>query len=240
MIVDAHCHIGRGEFIGRAYDIDITPEFIIRLADEAEIDKTVVFPVSYSDYSYANREVAMTVEKYPDKLIGFCRINCSNPKSALKNLDEALTNLDLKGVKIHEGLDKGFPNRAIVEMIMKHDVPMIIHQKDSPLRLEPMIKSYPDLKVIICHLGGYPGNYIYHAETIYLLEKYKNVYADTAQAQHYRLQEAAERVPEKLIFGSDAPWYHPAIEKMRVEILEIRKSDKEKILGGNILRLLNL
>jgi len=246
MIVDAHSHIGRGIRLADPYDIDITPETTIRMADVAGIDKTVVFPISYLDYSQGNMEVAAAVKKYPERLIGFCRISCGNwhephRTKELHNLEEALTTLKLKGVKIHEGLDQGFPNRDVVEVMIKHDVPMIIHQENSPLRLEPMIKSYPDLKVIICHLGGYPGDYIYSTDTIYLLEKHENVYADTAQALHNRLQEAVDRVgPEKLIFGSDGPWYHPAVEKMRVEILNVSKSDKEKILGGNILKLLKL
>lgn len=99
MIVDTHSHIGRGRALSKPYDIDITPETVIRMADNTGIDKTIVFPVTYWDYSEGNKEVATAVGKYPDKLIGFCRANCSNwyephRTMELRNLEEALTKLN--------------------------------------------------------------------------------------------------------------------------------------------------
>ena len=45
--------------------------------DEVGIDRAVAFPLGapYTDYSESNRIVAEEVAKFPDRIIGFCRVN---------------------------------------------------------------------------------------------------------------------------------------------------------------------
>ena len=57
---------------------------------------------------------------------------------------------------------------------------------------------------------------------------------------HVMLRRAAERIPDKLLFGTDAPAIHPAVELAKIRALNLPKEVEGKILGGNISRLLHL
>ena len=55
------------------------------------------------------------------------------------------------------------------------------------------------------------------------------------------LKLAVERAgAEKLLFGSDAPVYHPAVERRKIELLELSRSDEARILGENACKILKL
>ena len=111
-----------------------------------------------------------------------------------------------------------------------------------PLELVPLIKAYPDVKIVIAHLGS-PANYYHQLQAIYLAERFDNVYLDTSVGSDIfeNLQLAVQRAgAEKLIFGSDAPVYHPAVERVKIELLELSDKDKARIFGGNARRLLKI
>ena len=73
LIIDAHCHAGTGEAMTALWNTFNDPEVILRHAEEAGIDKTVIFPVDNPTYERANREIAAIVAKYPGKFIGFAK-----------------------------------------------------------------------------------------------------------------------------------------------------------------------
>jgi hypothetical protein len=72
------------------------------------------------------------------------------------------------------------------------------------------------------------------------LARYPNVYADTSGVRRFDyIVEAVKRAgPHKLIFGSDGPWLHPAVELYKIRVLGLPQDRKALILGGNITRLL--
>lgn len=239
MIVDCHAHIGEGnQFLEYWWNISLTPELILKLDDQAQVEKTVIFPCHYKDYSIGNREVAAAVKKYPARFIPFAKVNCSDP-NAVNHLVEAVEKLGAKGIKMHSG--EGFPTKQILDKVAGYGIPLLIHTKN-PLELDPLLRAnvYPELRIIIAHLGG-PWEHEYELCGISLAERFGNVYLDTSLSLWRNLKLAIERVgAEKILFGSDAPEFHPAVEKRKIEILELDKKEEDMILGGNILRLLNL
>jgi predicted TIM-barrel fold metal-dependent hydrolase len=70
--------------------------------------------------------------------------------------------------------------------------------------------------------------------------RYPNVYADTSGVRRFDyIVEAIDRAgPHKLIFGSDGPWLHPGLELHKIRLLGLPKEKEDRVLGGNILRLL--
>lgn len=238
MVVDAHAHIGRGQILHYWWNVNLTPEFILKLDKQAGVDKSVIFPCHYIDYSIGNREVAEAAKKYPDKFIPFAKVKCSDP-NAVNHLTEAVEKLGAKGLKMHSS--EGFLTREILERVVEYDIPILIHTKH-PLELEPLLRAnaYPEVKFIIAHLGG-SWNYNYELCAIHLAERFDNVYLETSTCLWRNLKLAVERVgANRIIFGSDAPEFHPAVERKKIEILELNRKEEEKILGGNILRLLKL
>src|SRR5438477_12831825 len=75
MIIDCHCHAGKGDGFHGPWDTEAPIEPHLRRARAAGIDKTIVFPVFNSDYAPANARLAKIVRRYPHELIGFASIN---------------------------------------------------------------------------------------------------------------------------------------------------------------------
>ena len=244
MIIDCHTHVGRGILLQDVFQIDCTVEKLEYLMAKGGVDLSVVFPVYYKCYKEPNREIS-ELAATNKKFIGFCRIVPGAPDVA-QQLDYAIKELNLKGVKMHN-MD-GPPTREALDKINELKVPVLFHAGLglSPVKFEGIIKSYPDLTIILAHLGfdlDFERMFSSALQAFYLAKKYKNVYLDTAVATwvQYFLEQAIEEVGvDKLLFGTDAPWFYPAITRACIDDLEISDAEKAKIMGGNIARILNI
>lgn len=244
MIIDSHAHLGKGEMLQDVFQINSDPERMLYLMDKGGITRSVVFPVTYQDYERPNQEIAELAVDNP-RFIGFARVHADSAKAPAM-LDHAIRELGLKGVKIHSSLE-GFPNRATLEKLNELKVPVVLHSGMGlpPLTFEGIASSYPDIPLILAHLGtelDFRVMFSSPIQAVWMARRFKNVYLDTAAIYIQRvLERAVEEVgPEKIIFGTDAPWFYPAIEKARILDLDISDSAKKKILGENIANLLNL
>ena len=243
MIIDSHAHMGQGFYKDDPVQSNIPAERTINMAREAGVDKTIVFPVNYPEYSGAMREIYEAVQEFPDELIGYARVNPEN-ENALDVLRRAIEEFGFKGLKLHPGNDKFTVNsratRAVLESAQEHGIPALF---DPVVQLDDIFaltREYPDLNFIIAHMGGF-WDWRVIERCISLAEERPNVYLDTPFAMvHTMLQKAAERIPDKLLMGTDSPAIHPAVEIVKIRSLGLTKEVEAKILGGNISRLLGL
>jgi len=244
MIIDAHAHVGEGELLNDIFQVNNDPRRVEHLMTKAGVDRTVIFPVTYKDYAQPNMEVAKLAKENP-RFIGFARIRADSP-DAPAMLDFAVHELGLKGVKIHPSLE-GFPTRETMRKLNELRVPVVFHSGMglAPLTFEGIASSYPDLPIILAHIGTeLDFRYMFSStqQAIWMANHFDHVYLDTAAVYIQRCleQAVAEVKADKIIFGTDSPWFHPAIELARIRDLEISDSDRDKILGVNIARLLDL
>jgi predicted TIM-barrel fold metal-dependent hydrolase len=241
VIIDAHAHLGRGE--AGSEDIlqsGITPEMIVGPAREAGIDRTVVFQVTISDYRSGNQEMADAVGRYPDELIGFARLNPTHGE-AEAILREA-AGAGLVGLKLHHGCDEfGLDDPRvgrIVGMAGELGMPVIFHSMGAVAELEGLARRFPGTAIIFGHFAGmWNWSDMYHC--IELAEQLPNVYLETSANLLSRLiGEAALRVPDRVLFGSDAPALHPGVELAKIRYCRLPGEIEAKVVGGNIERLL--
>src|SRR5215510_8112018 len=102
MIIDCHCHAGRGDLLTAPWNTDAPLEPYLRRARRAGIDRTVVFPAFNSDYAAANRELARIVERFRPRLIGFAMVNPKTDAGRVREIvREAVTRYGFRGLKIH-------------------------------------------------------------------------------------------------------------------------------------------
>src|SRR5205823_1769250 len=73
LIIDCHCHAGKGEAMTAPWTSYADPQVTLRRAAEAGIDKTVIFPIHNPTYEKANQEIAGLVAKYTDRFIAFAK-----------------------------------------------------------------------------------------------------------------------------------------------------------------------
>jgi len=241
MIIDCHVHVGRGERLNDVFQIDCTVERAEYLMDKAGVDKSVIFPVAYEDYTGPNTEIA-EIARTNKKFIGFARLHNDMPNAAA-HLKHAVKELGLAGLKLG-----AVPNREIMDAALELKIPVLAHcgMGMAPIKYEGVAKSYPDVPLILAHLGfdqGWENMFAYPLQAIYLAKTYKNVYLDTSASIwiQYVIEQAVREVgADKIIFGSDGPWFYPSIMLACIRDLELSESDEAKILCDNIAGLLRL
>jgi len=239
MIVDCHCHAGTGDGFRGPWDTEAQIEPHLVRARAAGIDRTVVFPVFNSDYAAANARLACIVRAHPRELIGFAAINpVRDAARAEAMIGRAVEVYGFRGLKVH-GLDS-FPNREVCEAARRYRLPMLVDVVRRVGVVDMLASQYPDVNFIIPHLGGFADDWAVHMQLIDLLRRYPNVYADTSGVRYWDALVAAVRRagPHKLLFGSDGPQLHPALELYKIRMLRLPVRQEALVTGGNILRLL--
>jgi predicted TIM-barrel fold metal-dependent hydrolase len=239
MIIDSHCHAGKGDGLTAPADTDAPLGRYLSWARAAGIDRTVIFPAFADDYRRANRAIARMVATLPDRLIGFAFIHPAADKGRVEAMvAEAVGPLGLVGIKVHR--HDARITREICECARRHRLPVLYDVMDEVAIVELLAGEYPDVSFIIPHLGSFADNWRVQLALIDHLERHPNVYTDTAGVRRFDLLEQAVRRAgaHKVLFGSDGPWLHPRVELAKVQALEISEPDRALILGGNLLRLL--
>lgn len=117
------------------------------------------------------------------------------------------------GVKLLPHMD-GFPGDEWLEAIDAFELPVLVHSGEHvpPASLEKGLIRRLRSPVVLGHLGSFPASAPHLLQAIELAERYPHVFLETSGcwlAEFVAL--ASRRVPEQLLFGSDAPLMHPAV-----------------------------
>lgn len=149
------------------------------------------------------------------------------------------------GVKMHPLLDGYHPNDPIVHPVarelVERGMPTLIHCGHPiftlPWSIEELAVEFPELRVVLGHMGH--GNIVYINGAIDVAERNPNVYLETSgMPMHSKIRTACERVgPERVMYGSDAPFHDPGVELRKVEAAGLEAELRERVLGLNARRL---
>ena len=84
-------------------------------------------------------------------------------------------------------------------------------------------RRVPDIDFIIPHLGGFADDWRAQLAFLDHLARRPNIYADTSASGALDLLERAvqQAGARKVLFGSDGPWLHPAVELAKVRALKL-------------------
>ena len=223
----------------RSWDTEARLEAYLARAQAAGIDLTVVFPVFNSDYAAANDRLARIVGRQPDRLIGFASIDpARDVRRTEQMIGRAVEVLGFRGIKVH-GRDS-LPGRAVCEAARRWGLPILVDVVRRPAIVEMLAGQYPDVNLIVPHLGGFADDWAVFRQVIDQIIRLPNVYADTSGVRYFDAATEAVRPagPGKVIFGSDGPQLHPGVELRKVELLGLPPWAQALVTGGTILRLL--
>ena len=239
MIIDFHCHAGRGDVLTDPWNTDAPLDTYFRRARAAGIDRTVVFPPFHSDYAAANAETARVVARHPRRLIGFAFVHPVRDRGRVfEMVRRAVTQWGFRGVKVH-GND-GMINREVCEAVRAFRIPLLIDVVGQAAVIDMFAPQYRDVDFVIPHLGSFRDDWRAQQLVVDQLQRHPNVYADTSGVRRFDyIVDAVRRAgPEKLLFGSDGPWLHPALELHKIRLLKLPPAAERLILGDNARRLL--
>src|SRR5262245_27487926 len=220
MIIDCHCHAGRGDGLTGPWDTIAPLERYLRRAAAAGIDHTVVFPAFHSDYSVANREVSRIVRRSGGRLIGFAFVHANNDRGRVAELiGMAVEDYGFRGIKVHR--HDAPISREICEAAARWCVPVLYDGMSDIAPGELLAEEYPQVNFVIPHLGSFGDEWAAQRAFLDVLARQANVYTDTSGVHRFGLlREAVMRAgAEKVLFGSDGPWLHPGIELFKVRAL---------------------
>jgi predicted TIM-barrel fold metal-dependent hydrolase len=240
MIIDSHCHGGKGDGLTGPWDTDAPLAKYMIWSARAGIERTVLFPAFHSDYSIANREVAQIVASRPDRFYGFAFVNPARDRGRVAAvIGEAVQRYGFLGIKVHR--HDARITREVCEVAQHYSLPVINDVMGEVSVVELLAVEYPGVNFIIPHLGSFADDWQAQIAFISSLERHPNIYTDTAGVRRFDLLEMAVRRAGagKILFGTDGPWLHPGVELSKVYALRLSPVEQRKVLAGNFLRLIS-
>ena len=261
-IIDAHCHVypdkiaakasgATGNFYRLQMEYDGSVSAMLEAGEKAGIYKYVIQSVATTPKQVRsiNEFIKSVVDEYPDKMHG---LGTLHPESDdLKGDVEYLTELGLKGVKLHPDIQQfkldDYRCLKIYELCEERGLPMLIHTGDSrydysnPNRLIPILDIYDRLTIVGAHFGGWS---MWEKASELLWEK-KNFYVDCCSSFYALSDEKIVEIirrygADKVLFGSDYPMWNPKTELERLMALPLTDEEKEKILSFNAVKVFGI
>ena len=239
MIIDAHCHAGKGDGLTGPWDTAAPLDKYLRRAARAGIGRTVVFAAFNSDYGEANREVARIVRSRPGRFYGFAFVHPERDRGNVGEIiRQAIEEFGFVGIKAHR--HDGRLTREICEAALKFKLPLLYDVVGEISTIELLATEYPRVRFIIPHLGSFSDDWSAQLALIDHLVRHPNVFADTSGVRRFDLLcEAVRRAgAHKILFGSDGPWLHPGVELAKIRALGLAPDQERLVVGENFLRLI--
>lgn len=229
-LFDCHVHLGETDS-GELYYGHLRGEEYLRLMEDAGVKKALVFPPYMKQgYREANLRLAKWCGAQSGGVRALARIGGKGvvlPKLApwlvRKNLrrlvlpkpaDLQVEELNqFAGVKLLPLVD-GLPGGKMFRAINERRMPYLIHGGvfTDAKWISRWVLPKVETKIVIAHLGAFPGISDLIDDAIELAGTDKRVYLDTSGIwKRELLERAVARVPKKLLFGSDSPLTHPRV-----------------------------
>jgi hypothetical protein len=235
-IINAHAHISR-----------LTSDFGVSL--NAQELRKLMRKYNYSKCIIMNQNNAMIAKIVSGSNNLFANVWVNPKDQSSKNiLRTFLKKENFIGIKLHPLFDGYTPDSPIVypiaEIAEEFGVPIQLHCGHPPFSLpwsfEPLARKFPNVKLVLVHMGH--GHIVYINAAISIAERNKNIYLETSgMPMHTKIKEAINRVgKDKVMYGDDLPCGHPSWELEKARAADLTDIDMENFLGGNAKKLYNL
>lgn len=243
-IIDVHAHMGA--VYGTSLSIASADE-MVRTMDRENIEMIFCAPhSSLFDPGTGNSELELAMTKYPDRIKGYFSFNPNYSEELLPGINQVLKHSGYIGFKFlpeyhHYSLvDSGYAK--VLELANDHQLVLLVHTwggsaYNSTKQVEQVLKKYPNITLIMGHSA--PGECDL---AIGLARDYENAYLDLCDIHRHNGiidRMVAGAGADKVLFGTDIPWYDPNYCLGGILFSAISDQDKYKIIYGNARRILN-
>jgi predicted TIM-barrel fold metal-dependent hydrolase len=239
-LIDWHLHVWLPEHLGPEWGPELQSRYggqpvgemaSFEAADEARAEAGVEIGVAigltspHLKMSIPNEFIAEYVARGNGTTVGFASVDPNDPR-AVDQLRYAATTLGLQGLKLSPPYQAFHPHSpeamrvyaAAAELglpVMFHQgavfMPQGVLEVASPVLLDKVAREFPELRIIVAH-AGQP----WYAETVALMYKHRNVFADLSarfhrpwQLHNILLAAIDYKVADRLLFGTDFPVLRP-------------------------------
>lgn len=242
-ISDVHVHIGQDSIIGKR----VSANNIVNYVKNHNLKQILAFSLDIR-YQYYNRILEELLHHY-NEIYGLVKVSLDYDQNEISGL---LKNPKFIGIKFHPSLDRApVTHRRYIPLfkyLEKVGKIALIHcgrwQEVASFRFAFNIAdNYPELKVIIAHMGG--TEFEYSRDAIWLAQNTDNVWLETSNCYlPVVIENAVKKLGDlRIMFGSDYPWGTWLGNVGTIVESEIPEKSKKRILGENfrdLLRSLNV
>jgi predicted TIM-barrel fold metal-dependent hydrolase len=248
VVIDAHAYVGESVYLKKKF----TAEDLTKRMDANGIDMAVVTaPPPGPDYQEANRRVYEATKKYPDRLLGFYKVNPWYGEAELERAETAIKEWGFKGFKLDPKNESYMVSSRIVRPVMelagKLGVPVFFHTGDSsfcpPEAVAFLASSFQKVTVMMSHAGlGF--RLATHPR---LAEDLKSIVFGTYRLEgghngvSWFLRELPRTLdPKRVVFTTEVPFGYPELELKTIELTKVDEEIKKLIMCENIKNILKL
>lgn len=237
--IDAHAHIGSfGSWAG----VESTPETLLPLMAEFEIEKTVLCA---RDHMH-NEDVLTVWEQHPDKFLPLVYLNpLEGEEECRRKIEYYVDEKGFRGIKLNPLRQAYVADDAVLDPVMeeaqRRGIPVFIHSGHPPYSLPWSIaflaERFPDVKVVMIHMGH--GHGVYIDAALKMAKRFPNIYLEmSGMPMGVKIRQAYEEVgKERIMFGTDFPFHHPSVEIQKVLTCGLPEEALEDIFYNNVLNL---
>lgn len=244
-IIDSHCHIGHWH---NFYIPENNAEGMLKSMGSLGIEIACITAHASigPNYKYGNDIVMEAVKKYPERFIGYVTISPHYPEDMKNELKRGFSVPGMLAIKLHPSSHRcpiDYKNYKIAyETAEQKKCPILIHVfsiVDVGI-VNKLADLYPGAQFIMGHAGGDVRSMEVAIEAV---NRHSNIYVDLASSSAFEGNVewlTKEMGSQKVLFGSDMPFYDPKPTFGRIAMADISNDDKANILGLNMKKLLKL
>lgn len=236
LVIDAHVHIGTGDGLHGPWDTAVPLSAYLRRARRAGISGAVIMAPLTSDYPRANAEIARIIAARPG-FLGYLFVNTRTESGRIAQRVAMAVERGFCGVKVHA--HDARITREVAEAARRWRLPVLYDPMGDTATVEMVVRAYPDVAWVVPHLSSFADDWKAQCAFVDQLVRLPNLFTDTSGVRYYDLLEDAVRRagPRKVLFGSDGPLLHPAVELAKARALPVDRDGLAQVLAGNVLRL---
>ena len=251
MIIDGHAHISDStygnvaNYLEQLASCGINKGVVVPggMLDVRRMTDYIIGKAKPADRIPNNTVVWESVEKNPVILHGLACVDPHQTDCA-ETLEKCFKQ-GFRGLKLSPmSHEFSFASRSIAALSAlcgEYGFPVYTHVVYSPgassARLIALARQFPKTNFVAGHMGFGPAD----VDALEAAVELDNFFLESSTGSFLHIQEAVRKAgPGKLIFGSEYPLSHPAVELQKILLLKLSSTEQDKILSENIKMLLRL
>lgn len=171
----------------------------------------------------------------------------------IAEIEAKVNNQGARGIKLHPGSQRFYPSNPRIwptyRTAEELGLPVVFHGGAfaspepfaRPKYFTEVLRGFPNLTVVMAHIGnGYVDEAVSLAKTFPNLQFDCSALISSAQSTYSSADLAAlfrEIGIERIMFGSDFPWFDPAEAASRLMQLDFTEAEKRQLLSENATRI---
>ena len=249
--VDVHAHIG--ETINRVPPVGQTIEKYLGRMAESGVRAALPCPAAGGplargvlDTRDQNRAIADACRRYPDRFpLGFAIVEVRHQQAGVDEIERAMRDDGLAGFMCHapiSGHQLGEELYPALELVDGRKGMVLLHVggRGTEARAAAHARRFRNTTFIMAHVSMARDQ---HAEAVQHLAGLENAWYDFAQHpadadESWGLAEIVNRFgAERLLFGSDSPYYDHRLLQAQIEDADLPEAVKDRIAYRNAVAL---